>query len=295
VQLRVFRGKHGTASGCVNPEASIVFGDHREFFRRAIQLQRACGNFGKKRLVMSSAIANIELLQLCETQEQLAATISGLAAELGFEHWMYGLDLPVIDDRKQQYMLGGYPTEWVDHYFVNEYLRLDPVIAHCQAHSTPLLWPSTNTPPTGSDKRNRAVWRMFNEAREFGLDSGISIPVHGLGCRWGLMSFAAKTPMSLQDLQHLVPHLHLLAHCIHDVGRRYAPGIAPPATAHLTAREIECLHWVAAGKTSWEIGRLLSVAERTVVFHLQNATHKLGVSGRQAAIARAIVAGLITP
>jgi LuxR family quorum-sensing transcriptional regulator LasR len=49
------------------------------------------------------------------------------------------------------------------------------------------------------------------------------------------------------------------------------------------------------GKTSWEIGRLLSVAERTVVFHLQNATQKLGVSGRQAAVARAIVSGLITP
>lgn len=244
---------------------------------------------------MSSAIADIELLQLCETPEQLATTISGLAGKLGFEHWMYGLDLPVIDDRKQQYMLGGYPPEWVDHYFVSEYLRLDPVIAHCQAHSTPLLWPSTNTPPAGTDKRSRSVWRMFNEAREFGLDSGISIPVHGLGCRWGLMSFAAKTTMSLPDLQDLVPKLHLLAHCIHDVGRRYAPGLAPPATAHLTAREVECLHWVAAGKTSWEIGRLLSVAERTVVFHLQNATQKLGVSGRQAAVARAIVAGLITP
>ncbi|MEO5561738.1 MAG: LuxR family transcriptional regulator [Dokdonella sp.] len=244
---------------------------------------------------MSSAIADVELLQLCETSEQLAATISGLAGKLGFEHWMYGLDLPVIDDRKQQYMLGGYPSEWVEHYFLSEYLRLDPVIAHCQAHSTPLLWPSTQTPPPSTDKRSRAVWRMFNEAREFGLASGISIPVHGLGCRWGLMSFAAKTPMSLQDLRELVPHLHLLAHGIHDAGRRYAPGIAPPATAHLTAREVECLHWVAAGKTSWEIGRLLSVAERTVVFHLQNATQKLGVSGRQAAIARAIVAGLITP
>jgi DNA-binding CsgD family transcriptional regulator len=244
---------------------------------------------------MFVGLENIELLQACDTPEQLASIIGTLARALGFEHWMYGLDLPVIDDRKQQYLLGGYPPAWVDHYFVHDYLRLDPVIAHCQARATPLLWPSSDLQPQGTDKRNQAIWRMFNEAREFGLDSGVTIPIHGLGCRWGLVSFATKIHMAPQDLQYVVPHLHLLAHCIHDAARRFAPGVASPAMPHLTAREIECLHWVAAGKTSWEIGRLLSVAERTVVFHLQNATHKLGVSGRQAAVARAIVSGLITP
>jgi len=244
---------------------------------------------------MFLGIENIELLQACDSQEQLASTIGALARSAGFDHWMYGLDLPIIDDRKGQYLLGGYPKEWVNHYFMQEYLRLDPVIAHCQAHATPLLWPSRDDPPSAMDRRSQAVSRMFNEAREFGLNSGVTIPVHGLGCHWGLVSFASKNHISALDLQQLVPHLHLLAHCIHDAGRRFAPGAIPASAPHLTAREIECLHWVAAGKTSWEIGRLLSVAERTVVFHLQNATHKLGVSGRQAAVARAIVSGLITP
>lgn len=245
--------------------------------------------------MMFIGLDNISQLQACSTQEQLASTIGKLSRSLGFEYWMYALDLPVIDDRKRQHLLGGYPTAWVNHYFVNDYLRLDPVIAHCQAHATPLLWPASDAPPQGTDRRSRAVWRMFHEAREFGLDSGVTIPVHGLGCHWGLVSFAANSRIPRDDLEQIVPQLHLLAHSIHDAGRRFAPGVAPPATAHLTAREVECLHWVAVGKTSWEIGRLLSVAERTVVFHLQNATQKLGVSGRQAAVARAIVSGLITP
>ena len=52
----------------------------------------------------------------------------------------------------------------------------------------------------------------------------------------------------------------------------------------LTERERTCLQWVAVGKTSWETGRIIGVAERTVNFHIQNACRKLGVHGRQAAL-----------
>ncbi len=61
----------------------------------------------------------------------------------------------------------------------------------------------------------------------------------------------------------------------------------------LTARELECLHWAAMGKTSWEIGMILGVAERTVNFHIRNATDKFQVRGRQAAIAMAYRTGLL--
>ncbi|MEO6983737.1 MAG: helix-turn-helix transcriptional regulator [Paralcaligenes sp.] len=59
----------------------------------------------------------------------------------------------------------------------------------------------------------------------------------------------------------------------------------------LTAKELACLRWAAIGKTSWEIGIILSTAERTVNFHIQNACHKLQVRGRQAAITAALQAG----
>jgi len=59
----------------------------------------------------------------------------------------------------------------------------------------------------------------------------------------------------------------------------------------LTARELECLHWAAMGKTSWEIGMILGVTERTVNFHIQIASHKLQVRGRQAAITAAYRTG----
>ncbi len=90
-----------------------------------------------------------------------------------------------------------------------------------------------------------------------------------------------------------MPHLHLLAHYVHEAARRFGPSRTPVRLPALTKRERECLSWAAEGKTSWEIGLLLNISERTSIFHLQNATHKLGVSGRQAAIARAVSLGLI--
>ncbi|EGM79774.1 DNA-binding protein with HTH domain protein [Rheinheimera sp. A13L] len=55
----------------------------------------------------------------------------------------------------------------------------------------------------------------------------------------------------------------------------------PGVEVRLTPREIECIHWAAHGKTSWEISRILSITERTVNFHLTNSMQKTGSSNRQ--------------
>jgi DNA-binding CsgD family transcriptional regulator len=56
----------------------------------------------------------------------------------------------------------------------------------------------------------------------------------------------------------------------------------------LTTREHDCLYWAAQGKTSWEIGQILGIRERTVNFHIANTCDKLAVRTRQAAITTAI-------
>lgn len=56
----------------------------------------------------------------------------------------------------------------------------------------------------------------------------------------------------------------------------------------LTAREHDCLYWASQGKTSWEMGRILGITERTANFHIANSCDKLGVRSRQAAITQAL-------
>jgi DNA-binding NarL/FixJ family response regulator len=61
----------------------------------------------------------------------------------------------------------------------------------------------------------------------------------------------------------------------------------------LSARETEVLALVAQGLTNAEIGRRLYVSEATVKTHLLRACGKLGVSGRTAAVTKAIETGAL--
>jgi DNA-binding CsgD family transcriptional regulator len=54
----------------------------------------------------------------------------------------------------------------------------------------------------------------------------------------------------------------------------------------LTRRESECLHWVAGGKTDFEVGKILEISPRTVRFHITNAKTKLGVATRIQAVVK---------
>jgi len=62
---------------------------------------------------------------------------------------------------------------------------------------------------------------------------------------------------------------------------------------NLTERELEVLRWSADGKSATEIGDILSISKNTVDFHIKNAVHKLQTSNKTAAVARAIMLGLL--
>ena len=64
-------------------------------------------------------------------------------------------------------------------------------------------------------------------------------------------------------------------------------------TDQLSPRETEVLALVARGLTNAEIGRTLYVGEATVKTHLLRASAKLGVSGRTAAVTKAIETGAL--
>ena len=61
----------------------------------------------------------------------------------------------------------------------------------------------------------------------------------------------------------------------------------------LSPREIECVRWSAAGKTAWETSRILNLSEWTVVYHLERAKRKFGLSSKQQMVARAVGLGLV--
>ncbi len=67
----------------------------------------------------------------------------------------------------------------------------------------------------------------------------------------------------------------------------------PAKAVTLTVREQDALRYVADGKTDWEVGVILGVAESTARFHIDNARRKLGAINRAQAVARMVVQRLI--
>lgn len=71
-------------------------------------------------------------------------------------------------------------------------------------------------------------------------------------------------------------------------------GATPVDERLLSPREVECLELAAAGKSEWEIARILGISEHTVEKHLLNAKTKLGAVNRVQAVAVALRLGVIT-
>lgn len=61
----------------------------------------------------------------------------------------------------------------------------------------------------------------------------------------------------------------------------------------ISARELDCLRWAAAGKSAWEASIILGISQRTVRFHLNSAREKLQCANTAHAVAKAVSQQLI--
>ena len=94
------------------------------------------------------------------------------------------------------------------------------------------------------------------------------------------------SPETKAVLELVIPHLLHLVEDLHE---------ADSALSRLTEREKEVLKWVAAGKSNWEIGRILRISERTTKYHISNILSKLNISNRVQAAAFASLVGSPAP
>ena len=226
------------------------------------------------------------------TLEEITDLCRFFCQKMGFDIVIYALRLPASFSESRLIIVnGGYPERWLARFWERGYGHCDPVIAHCLRSSVPLHWRDlvVAKPSIGHS--------IMNEAAEFGLRSGITMPVHSAQGELGIFSMTLDrcSPQADKLIEQATPYVHVLAWYLHEAVRRVDGVTAQPLGRQLSSREQECLRWAADGKTSWEIGRLLGTAERTVNFHFNNAMQKLDVSNRQHAVAKAVFQGLINP
>ncbi len=111
--------------------------------------------------------------------------------------------------------------------------------------------------------------------------NGLIVPVHVDGALAWYGAFSGREPDLGQRAQSI---LSAAVYAGHALFLQLMDAQAPRSP--LTARESECLRWVADGKTDGEAGKILGISPRTVRFHINNAKDKLGVATRIQAVAK---------
>jgi DNA-binding CsgD family transcriptional regulator len=236
----------------------------------------------------------IDSLSQAGSVEAVHEVCAQLCHECDFEQFIFGASIPTSFVKPYVIIISGYPTEWRERYTLENYIQIDPTVVHCAQHHLPLVWQEMER----QDPLHARVRGFMEEARDFGLVSGVSFPLHTAQGDFAMLSLASADPhrRSGGRIREAMPFGQLLVAYVHEAVRRiFQQDLLPVTQANLTSREKECLLWVSEGKTAWETSQILRISERTVTFHLQNVVDKLGVVNRQQAIARAVTLGLIQP
>ena len=170
----------------------------------------------------------------------------------------------------------------------------DTVIRYARRMNSPAIWQMNSAGQLQGDviKANTSILSALGG---HGIRSGVLFPYHGIGSEFGLFVACAKTDYANSSLAQAdtLHAMSLLGAAIFDAHNDNRLTRVEDMRRSLTKREKECLRWAADGKTAWEIGTILDVSERTAVFHLQNASRKLGANSRANALLKALIYGVI--
>jgi LuxR family quorum-sensing transcriptional regulator LasR len=235
-----------------------------------------------------------QLVQLLESKdpERWAQSLFTLARDQGFEQVLYGMVPSRHTQFEHAFLKSNYSAAWRERYDSNRLAYVDPTVSHCLSSSVPIIW----EPETFDGPAPRA---LYEEACGFGIRVGVTLPIHGPGGEFGVLSFATSAPAhgkTERDMRAAMPALALIRDYAFESSLRLStPAPAAGAMPKLTRRELEVLKWVMAGKSSWEISRITNCSEATVNFHMANVRQKFNVNTRQQAVVKAIALGLIIP
>jgi LuxR family transcriptional regulator, quorum-sensing system regulator LasR len=220
--------------------------------------------------------------------DQLSTAVFRWAESYGFEKCIFRVVPNKFSAMDKGFVLTNYDHQWCSMYSVYRYCDIDPIVRHCYSTHFPMLWDKSNY-----SSPSQAI--MYKHAESFGLNSGVAFPIHGANGEFGMMNFATNTPISKIKKEHIsnsIPILSIFKDYVFESSKSFNNNL-PYHSTQLTPREKEVINWCAAGKTSWEVSRILSCSESTINFHLSNIRNKFNVGSTQLAVVKALRSGLI--
>ncbi|MFL9503087.1 autoinducer binding domain-containing protein [Rhodopseudomonas palustris] len=226
----------------------------------------------------------VEAIDCASTSDAVADTLIASVHKFGFTKAV-AVVVPFSQlsatDQMSNVVISRWPDSWSRRYLSKGYLLDDPTIRRVRSSIGPFEW--SELPDESVTAR-----KIMEEAADHGLGQGFTVPLCTLDGEYAALSIAGdrcEVPPSYRGVLQLMATY------------AFAKAICPKRTEEegprLTAREADVLHWVAEGKTDWEISQILGVSEHLVDKMARQLKGKFGVANRAQMIAAAMRSGVI--
>lgn len=223
------------------------------------------------------------------TRDEFQSEVTAFTRRLGFETFSTTVVIDHLLGDAEFITIDNTPRDYKESFKSRQNGRRDPVMQHCKRQSVPIIWDQ-------STYVTRGLGDKWEEQARFGISNGVALALHMPEGRHFFIGVERDRPVPADpaELTRVVADLQLFAVHAQDAALRIlVPTAVDPALPALTPRELEALRWTMEGKTAWEVGDVLGIAERTAVLHVNNATHKLGCVNKHQAVLKALRLGLL--
>ena len=235
--------------------------------------------------------AGLEFLDFCVNEADVAKVIERFLETIkvfGFVASAGGAWAGTGAARKHRFYFNNWPKDWLDLYLARNFFNNDPMVLESQRRMTPFLWGEMAKARSFTVEGAAAT----EAAQAYGWSEVMGVPIHGPASYQGLVSIAALQPVTLSAIERGL--LRAMALSVHDKAHASVGlGEPTPVEVELTPREMDCMRWVAAGKTDAEIGLILGIATATAHFHVERVKKKFNTRSRSEAVAFLVLAGTI--
>jgi LuxR family quorum sensing-dependent transcriptional regulator len=222
-------------------------------------------------------IAEVERLT---TQPAVIARLDRELVKFGFNAWVItGLPVPG-EHMRDKMLLNGWHPEWSRLYLENNYALEDPVAQECFRSKSPFEWNDVHF----DAKEKPKAKLIMDGATEFQMRNGFCVPIHTLFGFQAVVSMGGEYIDVRADAKRALHIMSIFAY-------QKAVDVVRPQTGPkpiLTRRERDILSWTAAGKSAWDISRILGISEYTVKEHLQNIARKFGTPNKVSTVVEAL-------
>ena len=226
-------------------------------------------------------------LAAAKSREALRIALGNVRQSFNYDHVSL-MRVPTEQDRVIAPLIldSALPASFVRDYDRAQMLTASPIATQLRRSHLPVSW---STPELAKAAQKQPVRDMLALMDKHKLVTGAIFSFYLTdGNRYGLRFDGQRAVLTQSEMNELtLLSLHALdvfgqIHINRDQG--YSP---------LSARELEVVSWTAQGKTSVEIGQILSLSDHTVNAYLTNAIRKLDCVNRTQLVAKAIRLKLI--